>query len=547
MRKVAWAVIVAVILVCGAGGFFGFRQLQSQAAVGATNDTTVVGRGTVEVVVVETGTLDAVKSVDVRSRASGRLQRMLVEEGQSVAAGDLIAIIDPQETQLQLDQSEATLQGAQLSVQRTDVEIQQRRVTARAAYESALSRLSQVEKELAVQPTLTASAVAQAEAALAAALSDRERLVQVVLPNERTATERELQNAETAYETAKREFDRIVELEKSGFVATRSLDAAKLEMETASRRLQAARLATELMPADHRQQLARAEQAVRQAEADLSRARALRVQDETKAREVEQARAAVAQARAALRDVEILTTAKAEGQTTVDRLRSAVSDARRQLGETQIRAPMDGIVAKRYIEIGDLVTGLSTFSQGTAIVRIEDRRSMRVMLTVNEIDVARMREGMTAEVTIDAVPGSSFRGTVKKIAPTSVALAAQTAPPSAASENVVKYEVEIWLETTDPRLRSGMTAKCSTVVQRRENVLRVPVEYLGRDGDGEFVMVAPDPRDPKAKPKRTAVEVGARTGRYVEITNGVAEGVRLSRPPFTGPQRVGIFQSGPTE
>ncbi|MFQ3586067.1 MAG: HlyD family efflux transporter periplasmic adaptor subunit [Fimbriimonadaceae bacterium] len=547
MRKLAWAIIGAVILICGVGGFLGYRQFQSQSKAGQKNDTVTVERGDVEVVVVESGTLDAVKSVDVRSRASGRLQRMLVGEGASVTAGDLIAVIDPQETQLQVDQNQATLRGAVLSVQRTDIELQQRQVAAQAALESALSRLQQAQKEAALQPTITQAAISQAEAALAAAATERDRLVQVVLPNDRTATERELQNAENAYETAKREYERTLELEKSGFVATRTLDSAKLEMETAARRLQAARLAAERMPSDHRQQLARAEWAIRQAEAELTRALASRIQDESKAREVEQARAAVAQAQAALRDVEVLITAKAEGQTTVDRLQSALSDAVRQLGETQIRAPMDGVVAKRYLEIGDLVTGLSGFSQGTAIVRIEDRRSMRVLLTVNEIDVARMKEGMSAEVTIDAVPDTPFRGTVRKIAPTSVALAAQTAGQSAASDNVVKYEVEIWLDSTNPVLRSGMTAQCRMVVLRRENVLRVPVEYLGKDGDGEFVMVAPDAKDPKAEPQRTAVEVGARTGRYAEILGGVTEGTRLSRPPFTGPQRMGVFQTGPPE
>src|SRR5690349_17584308 len=103
-----------------------------------------VERGNVTVEVVETGSLQAVKTVEVKSRVSGRVKSLIVDEGQLVHAGDLIAEIDPQETQLAVNQSAAQVRGAEAGAQRQSIEIAQRRVTARNALAKALSALRQV-------------------------------------------------------------------------------------------------------------------------------------------------------------------------------------------------------------------------------------------------------------------------------------------------------------------------------------------------------------------------------------------------------------------
>jgi multidrug efflux pump subunit AcrA (membrane-fusion protein) len=117
---------------------------------------------------------------------------------------------------------------------------------------------------------------------------------------------------------------------------------------------------------------------------------------------------------------------------------------------------------------------------------------------------------------------------------------------AASSDAVVKYEVEVLLDDADSKLRTGMSAKCSFETLRRDRVLRIPMDYVGKDKDGTYVLLAP-PKGSTAKPKRQAVQVGAHSGAFAEVLSGVKEGDKLKKPPYSGPQRRGFFQAGPDE
>jgi HlyD family secretion protein len=546
MKRTLIFVFIALVVVCGIGALAlrGRMGAPKDAAKGAGSAT--VTRGDLSVKVVESGTVDAVKAVEVRSRASGRLARLLVEEGQMVQEGDLVAVIDPQETQFLVEQNEAQLRGAQSAVARTNVEIEQRRITSRAALTQAEKRLAQIRAELGAQPTLTRTAIAQARAALSSAKQDRERLVSSSHPNRRTAQQQAVTEAQASFGNAQREFERVRDLESKGYVAGRALDNARLALELAQVRLQAAKDSQSRLESELRLELASADDTIKRAQADLDRAEANQIQDVVKRREFESATAAVAQARASLRDVEALIASREQSRATVAQVGSVLRDSRRQLRETQIRAPMSGIVTKRYLEVGELVTALSAFSAGSSIVRIEDRRTMRVKLNVNEIDVARLANGMTASIEVDAIPETLLKGRVSKIAPASVALAAQgQAQAAAASDAVVKYEVEIVLDETHPKLRSGMSARCTLEVLRRDKTLLLPVEFVGKDKEGRFVMIPAT--KPGGRATRRAVRVGASSGTMIEITEGLKEGERVARPEYTGPPRQGFMQFGPDD
>lgn len=540
-RAIVFVLIVLVVMV-------GIGYVALRGKMGAAQpkgpDTATVTRGDLSLKVIETGTIDAVKAVEVRSRASGRLAQLLVDEGDTVEQGQLIAVIDPQEVELVMEQNEAQLRGAQSAVARTSVEIEQRRVTSQAALVQAEKRLEQLRVELEAQPTLSAASVRQAEAALSAAKQERERLVSTVHPNRRTASRQAVDEAQASFDTARREYDRLRDLESKGFVAGRALDSARLQFDLAKYRLDAAKDNHARLENELRLELAKADESIKQANADFDRAQANTIQDTVKRREYESAAAAVAQARASLKDVEVLRQSKIQSQATTAQLGSVLRDTRRQLKETRIVAPMSGVVTKRYLEVGELVTALSAFSAGTAVVRIEDRRSMRVKLNVNEIDVARLGLDMGARIDVDAIPDKTLNGHVTKIAPASTALSAgaQGAAAAAGADAVVKYEVEIVLDQLDPKLRSGMSAKCTLEVQSRKNVLQLPLEYVGKDKDGRFVMLAPKSKEDK--PKRVSVRVGISSAALVEIVEGLKEGDKVQRPEYKGPPRAGFMQMG---
>lgn len=525
-----------MILVCGGGGV-AVQTWQRQRAAQASPklaDTTKVERGAILVQVVETGAVDAARVVELKSRAAGRLAKLLKEEGDKVVSGELIALIDPTETRLQVEQNSAQLRGANSAVARQDIEIRQRRVLAQTNLQKARVRLAQLERETAVQPTLTRTGVEGAESALQAAIQQRDQLVKNTQPNERTSVEAELEQAQLNLDTATRELQRQEELLRQDFVSAREVDNQRLQVDLAKSRRDAARSRKDRLANQQANEVRQAEERIRQARADLARARANGVQDDSKRRELEQARIAVREAEAQLSDVDALIAGRAQAQSQVDQLAISLRDSQRQLNETEIRAPFAGVITRKLVQEGELVASLSSFSSGTPIVRLEDRSSMLVKMNVNEIDVAKLRIGMAAEVTLDALPTSSFRGEVSKIAP------ARAQPGQGSNDNVVRYEVEVRLDEVTEAIKSGMTAKCTMKVVDRNNVLRIPVDYLIRDGRDRFVLVLPEKPKSTDKGTRQKVTVGAESASYVEIVSGVQEGQLLKRPPFSGPERAGM-------
>lgn len=507
------------------------------------NTTAKVTRGDVSIQVVETGTIDAVKNVEVKSRVSGRLKKLLVDEGDMVTAGQLIAIIDPQETQLQVRQNRAQVRGAESRVAQTEIEILQRRATAAAGVKQAELRLAQLERELRAQPILTTANITSAKAALDSAKNELNRLSQSSQPNQRVATEVAVKEAEANFSNAKADYDRQVELKNNGFVSQKVVENSSLSLELARVRLQQAKQNLDTLGRSQNIELQTARESLLRAQAAYDQALANRFQDEVKRKEFQSAQADLTKARVALRDVDTLRQSNVQNRASVDQLRSVLDDSLRQLGETEIRAPMSGIVSQKLMQEGELVSGLSSFNAGTAIVRIEDRNTMRVNLNVNEIDTARLSENLQAKINVDAVPGVSFDGYVKKISPTSIA-ASQSTSGTSNADAVVKYEVEIWLKNSDNRLRSGMSARCTLDVTSKKGVLTLPADFVGKDAQGDYVEIpAADPK--KGKPTRKPVTVGLKTNAKVEIVSGLTEGETVTKPKFTGPSRSGFMQGGP--
>ena len=495
-----------------------------------------VSRGDLAIKVVESGKVDAFKVVDVKSRAAGRISKLLVSDGDVVSKGQLLAIIDPQETELKVRQDRAQLAGAQSGVRRLDVEIAQRRVTAKAAYDRAISRLAQIKNENAVQPKLTRLSIDSAKIAYETAVDAKERLIQSTHKNERLEAQNALNEAEATLANAKAEADRQRMLLDRGYASRSEEENARLQYELARSRQVTAQDRLRVLASKQAQEVQAATERITQAKSDFERAVSAKINDPNKQRDLEQAMIAVQEAQAGLRDIDALIQSRAQSLSSVDQLNSILGDSLRQLGETEIRSPILGVVSKTLVQEGELVSSLSSFSSGTSVVKIEDRSSMLVKLAINEIDVARLRIGQVATIEVDAIPGSSFTGTVSKIAPTSTAAAASAATTTTNSA-VVLYEVEVRLNAVDT-LKTGMTAKCTMETQSAKQVIKVPLEYVGKDAKGSFVMLAP--KSAKEKPTRRDVKVGLKTASHCEVSSGLTEGDQIVRPTYTGPKRAGM-------
>lgn len=565
MKKPAIIALLVVLLFCLVGALgLGYSMFSSRATADKKIDelisanSIVIDEGEVVSQVIETGPLEAKKTVEIKSRVQGRIKQLLVDEGDLVQEGQLVAVIDPQETELQVRQQAAQLRGAESGVARLDVEIAQRRVTAQTNLARNRSRLRQLEMELKQQPILTNASIRSSESALASARQSLDLLNRVTHPNTRVQVATSLQEADAALTNAEIELARRRSLLDKGYISRREFEQAELSLTQAKTRKETATQRSLSLDRELRLEVAQAQERIQQAEQDLTRAKANAVQDRVKAEELRQAQQSVRDAETALKDVIALQASRSQQLASVDQLKSVLSDAQRQLGETEIRSPVTGVITKRFVQLGELVSSLSSFSSGTPIFRVEDRSAMKVKLQINEIDVARLQTGTPAEIRVDAFPNEKFAGSVTKIAPASIS-ASSANPAAGGVDPVVKYEVEVTLAGSPSTLKSGMSAQCTMKNVNLAKVLRVRRDFVFTNDKGEtFVEVTQNPRVLDAgkdimkqgrdrRPKDTKevqIVVGQVGGQWAEVKSGVKAGDKLWKPRFSGPNRKTFFSDG---
>ena len=135
------------------------------------------------------------------------------------------------------------------------------------------------------------------------------------------------------------------------------------------------------------------------------------------------------------------------------------------LDNSVIRAPIDGVVIKRTIDLGQTVAASFTTPNLFQIAR--DLTKMQIDTSVSEADVGALKDGQPARFVVDAYPDREFAASMRQFR-----LAANVV------QNVVTYNVVLDVENQQELLKPGMTAQVRLVVGNRENVLRIPTAAL---------------------------------------------------------------------
>jgi HlyD family secretion protein len=174
-----------------------------------------------------------------------------------------------------------------------------------------------------------------------------------------------------------------------------------------------------------------------------------------------------------------------------------------------VASPMDGVVIRRPVELGDTVmSGVSSFNAGTVLMTVADVNTMIIEAGVNEVDIGKVRLGQPVKVTLDAYPKVRFDGKILRIA-----------PAARLDEKVKVFDVDIAIDRQGAELRTGMTANIDIAGERREKVLTVPVEAIFKKDETEVVYVR-SPRSRRLRPSGAACSPGV-----------FAAGRRTPRPP----------------
>jgi HlyD family secretion protein len=179
-----------------------------------------------------------------------------------------------------------------------------------------------------------------------------------------------------------------------------------------------------------------------------------------------------------------------------------VALAQYALDKTVVRAPFDGVVLTHASEQGDVLV------PGAPLFTFADEGELHVDVDFDESDIARIRPGMRAELSFDALPGERIPGVVRAIAPSSTR--------DAKGSRSVVLEVTL---AADPRLRVGLGADVDVIVDERPNVIWAPPNGVSGRGLERTVYVVEG-----GVAKKRSIEVGVATWEAVEVTKGLSPG-----------------------
>ena len=192
-----------------------------------------------------------------------------------------------------------------------------------------------------------------------------------------------------------------------------------------------------------------------------------------------------------------------------------------------IAAPFEGVVSKKYTEVGELLM------PGKQIVTIVNPDKIYVLSTIDEVDVGRLKLGQHVAITVDAFPGEKFDGTIRRISPI----------VSGGKLETRTADVWIYFNKKDSRMKPGMSADIEILIATLQNVLSVPSQaIIDRDGKKQVYVIegkAIRPGD-AAVAKLRPVEIGESNWIASEIKSGLKAGDYVVTTPETTGLKDGV-------
>jgi HlyD family secretion protein len=216
---------------------------------------------------------------------------------------------------------------------------------------------------------------------------------------------------------------------------------------------------------------------------------------------------------------------------------AAEEDVRLRKDYSIIRAPFNGVVAKRSTEVGELLL------PGKEIVTIVDPDRIYVLATIDEVDVGRLRLGQRVAGSVDAFPDERFTGSIRRIS------------PIVSGGKLETRTADVWISflKQDPRIKPGMSADIEILISTLQNVLSVPSQaVVERAGRKQVFRVAGSrlTSGDKTVARLVPVEVGESNWVFTEIRSGVAAGDYVVTTPGAQDLRDGarvLIESEPSQ
>jgi HlyD family secretion protein len=553
--------LVVAAAVVGGAFYYGMRNRQPAIEAPAMQEYTVK-KGDVVLSVAATGSIVPTTDTELFFEETGKLARMAVKPGDTVKVGQLIAMQDDRAATLGLKQAEVKLKTAEAALQAKaesapaeEIALQEELVrTAELNHQAATVDLRHVQDEMATldarsdedyrkilnlavvkmsvagDPAREALAVIngifgidsdsdygsntemfgnqnsqyrsdaisnyqKAMTSYGAWLAKLNEQKQAIKPETvRTLVDEGIAALKDVNRAVQASLNAVSATSSSNTLSVQTLDGLRNSLQTSQERLKAQVLALTSVGSDLDDQL------IDTADKRVSLTKEIEGL-QVKVAAADQA-IKVAKAQLSLKGVAVSAATLAPYRAQIAEARLDVSQAQVKLEALKITAPISGRVTAINFSVGQIVGA----DHAVPVVVISNANGFVVETYIEEVDVAKISEGQTVMVTFDAVEGLKLEGRVSRVAD----LATTDA------NGVVSYAVIVAVESTDARIRSGMTAYLDIASQGVRDVLVVPVAAV-RSRDGKPAVTLKD---------GTAVQVttGFTDGKNVEVMKGLKSG-----------------------
>ncbi|UCG24088.1 MAG: efflux RND transporter periplasmic adaptor subunit [Chloroflexota bacterium] len=500
-----YAVVGGVVLLLAAAVLLltGMRNREESEAL--SGETASAFIGDLSARATASGTLLPSRSSSLSTDMPGRVEKVAVQAGDRVQAGDELVRLETDDLALNVTQNEQNLKLKEASLADLLAGAGQAQIaSAEAAVASAQAQLDDLLSEPSAEEMATLEAeLNSAEANTWSSSAQLRQTQNGVKAADIAAAEAGLVSARANLTSVEIQYSRNPS--PDDIQANTALAQARQQVNSAQAQLDA------LLAGPDANQLGSAQAGLSAAKAqqDAAEIRYNQQLSGPNAAEVAGAEAQLEQAKANLAELadgptdEEIAAAEAE----VAQARVNLADAQAALETATIKAPFAGVVTAVHYAEGE-------YASGPTVSMFADD-SLEVILEVDEADIAALRVGQAATVSLEAFPSTPLNGEITVIAPK----AAQSPGSS-----LVVYEVHLALDETALPLRSGMTADADLVVAKREDVLLVPNQAINADraaGTYSVNLIVGETVE------ETPVIIGQRDGQHTQIVDGLNPGDEL--------------------
>jgi HlyD family secretion protein len=201
-----------------------------------------------------------------------------------------------------------------------------------------------------------------------------------------------------------------------------------------------------------------------------------------------------------------------QARASLDSAKGHVKSAQAQLvhfsdvlSKTVFTAPYDGVVTNLPVHEGETVVPGIQNSPGSTLMTVSDMGVITAEVHVDETDIVNVKTGQSTEITIDAIPGKTFPGTVTEIGDNAIVRSTgiSTSQSTASNQEAKDFKVVITLDHPPDNLRPGLSTTAKITTGSEHNVLTIPIQALTMRNKTE--LEAQDNKNKKAQPAATPV------------------------------------------